>query len=185
MVIRTAKKYNYVVYQSSSSDSVNIGQVAIRQTFLTNQDFNSIYIKFLNDDVPKEQRYSFALYDDSNDCIYKEVFVANDISNDTYHVFDFDDIHVNEYHEFYFELVACDEYRETIKIRSAGNSDADYYARGKCLVSDECKGDLTFRVYYVETVGYYPKSFYIIMAFIVILIEVIVYKSINIDKINI
>lgn len=179
VVIKTDRKYNKVVYQSNSSDSISIGHAAIRQTFLTKQDFNSIYIKFLNDNVPKEQQYSFALYNDSNDCIYKEDFIANDINNDTYHVFDFDDIHVKGYHEFYFEIVAYDEYKETLKIRNAGNDYSDYYARGSCLVSDEFKGDLTFRVYYVETVGYYSKSFYIIMAFIVILMEIAVYKSIK------
>lgn len=125
-----------------------------------------------------DQEYTFSLFNDSNTLLYKEIFQANDIKNNVYHAFCFDEVKVTEYHEFSFEVEANNHYSNTLTICSAGNSYSDYYSRGICSVSDEEKGDLTFRVYNIETVGYYPKLFYVIILIAVLLIEGIVYFSI-------
>lgn len=178
MVVEPEKKYNFVVYQSSTTDQINVADSTVKQTFLTNTGFNGILIKFLNNDVPSDQEYTFSLFNDSNTLLYKEIFQANDIKNNVYHAFCFDEVKVTEYHEFSFEVEANNHYSNTLTICSAGNSYSDYYSRGICSVSDEEKGDLTFRVYNIETVGYYPKLFYVIILIAVLLIEGSVYFSI-------
>lgn len=182
MVVKTEKKYNNIVFQSSASGSIRIGNNAVKQTFSANAKLNAVYVRFLNNDVPKEQEYVFSLYDENDSCVYQEIFTANDIGNDTYHAFCFEEIQVSGYHEFYFEIEAIAEYENTLEICSAGNNDSDYYSRGKCTVADEDKGDMTFRVYYIETVGYYPKAFYITMGLMILLLEAVIYTS---DAVNI
>ncbi len=172
MVIKAEKKYDYVVYQSNSSGSISIREDAVKQTFLTNLDFNAIYIRFLNDNVPNEQQYTFSLYDNSGVCLYQEKFSANDINNDTYHSFNFDIINVDTYHEFNFDLVADAEYENTIEVCIAGNNYSDLYGRGKCSILGEENCDMTFRVYNVRTEGYYSKIFYISIVALLILMEI-------------
>lgn len=178
MVVKNNIRYNYIVYQSSANNNISIENEAIRQTFFADMDFNAIFIRFLNNDVPKEQEYFFSLFDNNETCIYQEKFVANDIGNDTYHAFYFNSVQTDRCHQFYFEIVAVGQYEETLKICSAGNGDSDYYSGGRCIVNNVCKGDLTFRVYDVESASYYSKSFYILMATMVVLIEIIIYRFI-------
>lgn len=180
IVTKTNRRYNYVVYQSSTTGSMDITNNLIKQTFLINDDFNSIFVRFLNNNVPKEQEYMFRIYNDIGTCIFQEKFVASDINNDTYHAFYFDLVKVKGYHEYYFELVALSQYDKTLKVCYAGNNNSDYYARGNCIISSECVGDLTFRVYNVETVGYYSKVLYILMLVLVISMEIVVLKFIYI-----
>lgn len=172
MVIKTEKKYDYVVYQSNSSGSIGIRDDVVKQTFVTDLDFNAVYIRFLNDNVPKEQQYTFSLYDDSGVCVYQEKFSADDIENDTYHSFNFDTVHVDAYHEFSFDIVADAEYENTIDVCIAGNNYSDLYGRGKCSILGGENGDMTFRVYNVRTEGYYSKVFYISIVVLLILMEI-------------
>lgn len=178
MVVQCDKKYNFIVYQSSTSGSIGITHDnVVKQTFWADKKFNGIYIRFLNNTVPEEQNYTFSLYDNKNSLVYTEKFTAGDIGNDTYHAFYFDEVNVDNEHEFYLEITADEQYNHTIEICNVGNNSSDYYSRGKCFVSGVDRGDITFRVYYIETSSYYSKLFYFIMIFAILLIEGIIYYS--------
>ena len=173
MTVKMEKRYNYVVNQSESSDSIAVGKDEIKQTFITELSFNAIYIRFLNEDIPREQQYMFSLYDDRDTCVYQERFTANDIEHDSYHAFYFDDVHAGGEREFYFQIAALECYEDTLELCRAGNRDADYFAKGRCTQDGTYKGDLTFRVYNIATTAYYPKTFYGMMAIMALLVEIL------------
>lgn len=179
MVVKTDTKYNFIVFQSSIMNNIQVESDAVRQSFLTKRKFDAVYVRFLNDNVPQDQQYVFSLFNDNNVCIYQEIFSAKNIGDNVYHAFVFDEVEVNGYHEFYFEIAAMSEYESTLAICNAGNKYADYYTRGECTVLNENKGDMTFRVYDIEKAGYYSKKFYIIMIGMVLLLESAIYMFIH------
>ena len=179
-VLKTDNRYDFIVYQSESTGSFQVGTEKIRQTFSTDKNFNEILVKFITDDVLEEQQqYTFALYDESNTCVCQEVFQVEALENNAYYVFGFDEIDVNGVQEFYFEIVANEEYENTLQIGSAGNNYADYYPNGEAYISDYEIGDLTFRVYYYGESSYYSKVFYITMFSVIFLLEGFIYWRIE------
>lgn len=137
MTVRQDRKYNIIVYQSSATGSVEVENHAVRQYFRASTEFNGVYVKYINDGVPKNQEYTFAMYDDNNTCLYLENFTAGDIAHEVYHAYWFDTVVVEGEHEFFFEIKAAQNYEDSIKICSAGNAYSDYYAGGWCRVGSD------------------------------------------------
>lgn len=143
---------------------------------MAEQKFNSIYVMFKNNAVPKDQQYMFLIYDDTNTCMYHEPFTAEEIKDNTYHKFSFEDIDTSKGQRFCFAVKAVEEYENSLEVSVAGNAYKDYYAAG-AIESEGYRSDMTFRVYNIETTSYYPKKFYILIGIILGAIEIAIYSK--------
>ncbi len=148
------------------------------QTFQTKQRFNSVDIKFENDDIV-DQRYIFLLENDQGEILVDKEFNSADVENGKYYTFRFSDIFPSGTENYAIVLCSANKYEKNISVYGVSDKKNDYYDFGQLIVNGENIGDMNFKVYCNIKGTLISRKVYFILTLVCLLIELNIYVWIS------
>lgn len=153
-----------------------ISNRVIQQTFKTSKSFDVISIKFKKGKSVQNQEmtnYIFELHNKNNELLYKEIFTSKDVEDGQYKTFSFKEVEPTKNEKYTIKIYSTDATDEnTIKLAVYSSKDYRAYKQGKLMIDNKSsKADLVFRVEDKVKRTYVSKTFYIMLALLIIEIQ--------------
>lgn len=180
----TAANSDMVVFEGTSVGDLMYDlnkDTEYKQTFKTNRSFNYIKIKYNSNESLNGKIY-LSLYDENNKIVKKFAKNMNNIKNKEYLVYTFDKP-INTHNKTYTFVITTDIEDSNVKLMGLKSLYYDYFPMGELYLNNKkLNSDLQVNIGREVNAPLLNKKVYLLCAFFIMCIQLIVFDLIRIKK---